>query len=108
MITITIYKKDDVIYGFSSSGHAEFGNPGHDIICAGVSALILNAINSIELLCTDKFHVRDNQEKGQIQFKFDQTPGEQSQLLMQSMIIGLQGIQKTYSKKYIILHFREV
>lgn len=108
MITITIYQKDDVICGFSSSGHAEYGEYGQDIVCAGVSAIVFNVMNSIEALTNDKFIVRNNPKKGQIQFKFEQEPGEQSQLLMQSMILGLRGIQKTYSKKYIILHFREV
>jgi len=108
MIKITIKKKDSIIYGFTSSGHAEFAKSGKDIICAGVSAIVINAINSVEKFTNDQFKLDEQQEMGKIIFDFIQSPSENSQLLMESMVLGLQGIQQNYGKKYIILNFREV
>ena len=108
MITITIKKKDSIIYGFTSSGHADFAKSGKDIICAGVSAIVINAINSVEKFTDDKFKLEEQQGTGKIIFDFIQYPSENSQLLMESMVLGLKGIQQNYGKKYIILNFREV
>lgn len=108
MIKITIKKKDSIIYGFTSSGHADFAKSGKDIICAGVSAIVINAINSVEKFTNDQFKLDEQQEMGKIIFDFIQSPSENSQLLMESMVLGLQGIQQNYGKKYIILNFREV
>lgn len=108
MIKITIKKKDSIIYGFTSSGHADFAKSGKDIICAGVSAIVINAINSVEEFTQDKFKLDEQQESGKINFDFSQSPSEKSQLLMESMVLGLKGIQQNYGKKYIILNFREV
>ncbi len=40
MITITLYNK-----AITCSGHAEFAQSGTDIYCAGVSAVIMSAMN---------------------------------------------------------------
>ena len=49
MINITIYQRQKDVYdGFRMEGHAEYAKYGKDIVCAGVSALVINTINSIE------------------------------------------------------------
>ncbi len=40
MITITLYQK-----AITCNGHANFSSKGNDIYCAGVSAVILSAMN---------------------------------------------------------------
>ena len=51
MIEVTVYQNTDgKKIGFSSVGHAGYDEYGHDIVCAGVSALVINCINSI-LVC---------------------------------------------------------
>ena len=48
MIQITIYKNKKHEYmGFDVDGHAGFDDSGHDIVCAAVSALVINTINSV-------------------------------------------------------------
>ena len=50
MITISIYKNAEGIYnGFKVLGHAGFDDKGKDIVCAAVSVLVINTINSIEI-----------------------------------------------------------
>ncbi len=43
MIRITLYNK-----AITCSGHANFQEKGHDIYCAGVSAVIMSAMNWFE------------------------------------------------------------
>ena len=46
MIQAVFYMYPDKTYrGFSVSGHAGYENAGKDIICASVSALVINTVN---------------------------------------------------------------
>ena len=46
MIKATIYKTGRHEYaGFDISGHAEYSESGSDIVCAAVSAIVINTIN---------------------------------------------------------------
>jgi len=41
---------DKTYRGFSVSGHAGYENAGKDIICASVSALVINTVNAVDAL----------------------------------------------------------
>lgn len=108
MIRITIYQnQSSEVTGFDSIGHAGYADHGEDIVCAGVSALVLNGINSVEELTDLHFSVEAVEDTGEIRFRLEDKPSSQSELLFKSMILGLKGIQESY-KKYITLNFREV
>ena len=53
MITITVKREDGMYRSFRSEGHSGYADEGSDIICAAVSALSVNALNSIESLTGD-------------------------------------------------------
>ena len=53
MITITILQDHEDAVGFHCIGHSGYAEAGSDIICAGVSALVINTINSIETFTED-------------------------------------------------------
>ena len=58
MTKITVYKnKTGDITGFRCEDHAGFARAGRDIVCAAISALVFNTINSIEQLTEDDFSV---------------------------------------------------
>ena len=100
MIRIEIRKNADGSYkGFSVKGHAGFAESGSDIVCSAVSMLVINTINSIESFTADKFRVEDDEEKGIIDFEFisDQISPD-SALLLDSMVLGLNGVRKEYGK----------
>ena len=71
MIAITVYQnsKGHKI-GFKSKGHAGFADSGYDIICAGVSALVINFINSAEELCHAEYSLDTDEETGMIDSHF--------------------------------------
>jgi len=108
MIKITVLKSSEKYVGFSSKGHAGSADYGDDIVCAGVSALVLNTINSVDAFTEDAFEVNTKEETGEIDFRFHTKPSEKSTLLMDSMILGLTGIIESYNSEYMKLTFKEV
>ena len=109
MIKVTVYQNTDgKKIGFSSVGHAGYDEYGHDIVCAGVSALVINCINSIDNFCDVRFTVDADDEGGNIKFMLADPADGDSELLINSMILGLKGIQNDYGNDYIILNFKEV
>ena len=96
MTNITFYiKSDNTIVGFKSKGHAEFSRHGTDIVCASVSILLINTINSIEKLTGDRCSYKINDRRATIDFEMDNT-GDKSQVLLESLKMGLEGIAGEY------------
>jgi len=106
MITIKIQKNEEQYSGFISEGHAGYAMEGYDIICAAVSALTVNAINSIEQFTKDRFTVK--QKDGLIELILEDNISKETTLLLDSMILGLKEIQNQYGNEYIKLIFKEV
>ena len=104
MIKVSIYKNaENLITGFTVSGHADYSEYGSDIVCAAVSVLVINTINSIENFSSDRFHVEQDDKKGFIEFHVISPISNNSNLLLSSLALGLQGIEEEYSDKYIKL-----
>ena len=96
MTNITFYiKSDKSIIGFKSKGHAGFGVRGTDVVCASVSILLINTVNSIEKLTSEECSYKINDRRATIDFQMD-TVGDGSQLLLQSLKMGLEGIADGY------------
>ena len=106
MIEIIIHRRGNQYAGFVSKGHAGYAEEGYDIICAAVSVLTVNTINSIEAFTTDHFAVR--QGDGLVELILDGTVSKETALLIDSRILGLQDIQKNYGNEYMNIIFEEV
>ncbi|MBE5967784.1 MAG: ribosomal-processing cysteine protease Prp [Lachnospiraceae bacterium] len=102
MIKVSIYKNaDNLITGVSLSGHADYSEYGSDVVCAAVSALVINTINSIENFTSDKFRLEQDEKKGFIEFHVVSPISNYASLLLNSLVLGLQGIEEEYTDKYI-------
>ena len=109
MTKITIKKTGTGDYaGFTCEGHAGYADKGQDIICAAISILTINTINSLDLLVKEPMNTVHDEESGMISVSFDKIPGEKSRLLMESYILGISEIFNKYGKKYVQLEFEEV
>ena len=112
MIHVTIISDPVLGYvGLDMLGHA--GNvedpvEGQNLVCAAVSALTINMANSVEHFTDDAFEAEQEEETGRFHFRFTGPAGEGSQLLMNSLIFGLEDLEETYGEPYIKLHFKEV
>ena len=107
MIKITIYQnRNQQFVGFDCLGHAEYADE-NDVVCAGTSALVINCINSIESLTGDSFSCDINEENGMINFRLEEKLGNDTQLLLKSLVLGLQEMERNYDA-YIDVIFEEV
>ena len=81
-------------------GHADYADEGEDIVCAAVSALVINTINSIEEFTEDAFTC--DCSDGQIRsWEFTSDVSADSDLLMDALWLGLTNIMKSYGEEYI-------
>lgn len=48
MIEVVFEQEEETIVAFSSRGHAQAGDPGEDIVCAAVSALLFSVVNTLD------------------------------------------------------------
>lgn len=109
MIKVIIKRdRDKVAKGIEISGHAGYAEYGQDIICAAVSVLALNMANSVERFTDDHFEGSAAEDGGYFSFSFPEEMSQESQLLMNSLILGLENIREEYGAKYINIRFREV
>ena len=104
MINVSVYKNaENLITGFKMSGHADYSESGSDVVCASVSALVINTINSIENFTSDRFTVEQDEKKGFLEFHVVSAMSNNANLLLNSLVLGLQGIAMECSEKYIRL-----
>jgi len=109
MIKITIYQNaESKCIGFCSEGHAEYEELGQDIVCAAVSILVINTINSIETFTGDEF-ILDSDESGFVEYHIKGDPSKETSLLLDSMILGLTSMEGNEDyRDYIDIIFEEV
>jgi len=110
MIQITINRTESgKIKTFKMSGHANYANPGEDIVCAGASAVSLGMVNAIEKL-TGVAPKAEQGKSGYLKCVFpdnlsDDTD-EKVQLLLEAMVLSLQEIEQI-SGKHIKITFKQ-
>lgn len=91
--------KDRSPFGFRVRGHALFDEEGRDIVCAGVSAIAINTVNSLEILCHASVSLR--QEEGFLEAVLAPPASEDSKLLLRSFGLGMEQIRKAYGSEYL-------
>ena len=105
MTQIKIFRQNKSIVGFECSGHTGYDVEGSDIVCAAISTLSLTCILGLEKVQKQNIEVRRDDKKGYLKVVLktnDLKKIEQSQVLFETMLLGLKEIQSAY-KKYIKL-----
>lgn len=103
MVSVTVKKQGGEFSRIEIFGHALFDEAGKDIVCAGVSALTFNMINSVEVFTEDSLRV--NIAEG-ITIDFPEVVSKETTLLTDSLLLGLSGIEQRY-KDNISIDFLE-
>ena len=84
MIKATIVRSPEgMIIGFSVRNH------GESIVCAAVSMLVLNTVNSIETFTDADFSCEYQEEGGYLAFSLSSVGHERASLLLDAMYLGL-------------------
>ncbi len=109
MTKIIISKSSDGAYKqLTCNGHAGFAQAGNDIVCAAVSVLVINTINSLEELAGESFETVTDEAEGFIHCDFRNPLQDKSIFLLDSLVYGLKNIENEYGKKYLQVKFKEV
>jgi uncharacterized protein len=88
------YNRDGYVIGFSVEGHANYSIPGRDIVCAAISALTINAINSIaELAGTNPSII---EIEGRIEYAVADISSVVTRTLLSAVRIGYRGLAEQY------------
>lgn len=98
MIVCKTIRSFNKLLGFECSGHAQYNEPGLDIVCAGVSALTITCANALKELvkCDLDIIEKDGYLKVMLTLKNSEQQKLQGELLIKAMFIGIKDIAKTY------------
>ena len=109
MTSITIIKSKNGEYKeVTCLGHAGYADAGTDIVCASVSILVINTINSLDELTDTKMEVKSDEDKGLIDCRFHESLSAGANLLLDAMVLGLKNVVSQYGRQYLKLKFKEV
>ncbi|GBG95063.1 hypothetical protein LFYK43_15220 [Ligilactobacillus salitolerans] len=101
MIKVQFFHTDQQISGFLMRGHADSGDYGHDIVCAAVSVLAINTVNSLEQLALAHPEVVSDDENGgylKVTLPAEEVSEQAIQLFLNSLKLGLHDITDNYQK----------
>ena len=114
MVTVTMLQQGGRTVGFTSTGHANHGEAGKDIVCSAISALTttccLGLTEVVGLKEGKHLAISIDDDEGIHCVLADDTRGEQldrAELLFLTMEAGLRSTQESYRKSLKIRH-REV
>ncbi len=110
MIKVSIERNENhYVGGFTVKGHAYADKPGKDIVCAAVSMLtqtiVLGLIDVIGIQVD--YEIADGFLRCEIPKSLSTHNRLQTNNLVETMVLGLKNIEKSYSE-YIIVHDKEV
>lgn len=111
MINVIIRKENGIYRGFEVEGHAGFAqtvNSDKDLVCASVSVLVINTVNALEEFSDIGMKLESNEKKGVIKCELTDVPNEAEKMLLDAMVLGIEHIEKEYSKRFCKLRFEEV
>lgn len=94
MITINYAVPSEGEHIISASGHAGYADPGHDIVCAGVSALIYACAAALDRSGSD-FDFEDNNSEVTIHVH-ETRPNDFTDGIFAATVAGLEVIAETY------------
>ncbi|GAB3050268.1 ribosomal-processing cysteine protease Prp [Virgibacillus ainsalahensis] len=102
MIHVTVYRSNNQIKEFELSGHADSGPYGYDLVCAGVSAVSIGAVNAVMELCEAELEIEQGSAGGYLHVALpdssDHEEMEKVQLLFEGMLISLKTMEVEYSQ----------
>lgn len=96
MIKVKVTKKHNQITTIVVSGHANSGEYGKDLVCAGISAVVIGALNALNNHPSYAIDVKD----GYVSIDTKMLQEEHDAIVLETMLISLQTIEQNY-RKYI-------
>ena len=101
MIKVQINKTDNKYSSLIVSGHSNYDEHGKDIVCAGVSAIVIGGLNAMTYENKHKISAKVND--GYVNVDVLDLNDDKLQLIMDVIVIQLKSIEEEY-KKYIRIY----
>lgn len=89
------------VLSFEISGHAGYREAGEDIVCAAVSVLAIETVNSIDKLADHQMEVKEADSEGgylfaKVQSNLTDEQHHTTQILMKHLYLSLEDVSQTY------------
>lgn len=102
MIQVYIHRnRHGEIEEFQIEGHAGYGEPGEDIVCAAVSAISIGMVNAVEMVLGIRLPA-EVKEDGFLRCRLpaiaDEAIRGQVQLLLEAMVAALRSVAAEYGE----------
>lgn len=109
MTTVTIFRQNGRIAGFSAKGHTGFAEAGEDIVCSAVSAITQTAVLGLTevLKLPAAVSVHDAKLSCMLEKDIADIDWQKAELILETMALGLRSIADSYGD-YIKIIEREV
>ncbi|MCL6445359.1 MAG: ribosomal-processing cysteine protease Prp [Alicyclobacillus sp.] len=98
MIRLVVEEDQGRIVRFRVSGHAGYADAGQDIVCAAVSVLVTNAINSMERFLQVQPTIAEHGAALDCRIPEPAVQDAGVQLLLRSMVFGVEQTADQYPK----------
>ena len=100
---VTFFRRaDGTLTGYRAQGHTGYAEAGRDIVCAGVSALTQSTLNGLlNVLKAPVGHKVDERTaslEAELKPEATQDQVERAQLLLETLLQGLQAIERSYPR----------
>ncbi len=99
MIKIIIKTDEDKIIGYNVFGHANFAPKGKDIVCSAVSSITQTALLGLKELLKKDIEFEQDNGLSRVQIN---NPDKDSNLVLETMLLGLKEIEKIYPKNVLL------
>lgn len=100
--------QDDNIKGYTIKGHAQWDEPGKDIVCSAVSAVAYTGIGALLNMAGGCEYIADEGDmKCFLRDDISEVHKEAAQIILKSVYIGFMQIKKSYGK-YVMVREEEV
>lgn len=104
MVKIIVYRNNESIEGFSVYGHANKAPHGHDIVCAGISALTQACVLGLQNYLQRKIDLHI--ASGDLEMALVDKPDSLTDAILETMCIGLNEICRLYPESACMLERR--
>ncbi|AGR41921.1 ribosomal-processing cysteine protease Prp [Spiroplasma diminutum] len=99
MVKAKIVQKDNKINSFVINGHANSGDYGHDLVCAGITAIVSGSLNALDIKFQNNIEINVSENEIKINVIKE---NELLNNLLEFMIIQLETIEVQYPKNFKI------
>jgi len=103
VITVRVGRAEDgSVISLHTEGHAGFADPGEDIVCAAVTALVVTALIGLKRVAAHPHEGRAGSGKAWCRLLPGGTPESllKAQAILETTVLGLKDIEKDY-KDYV-------